>query len=220
MNASLPSVVAAGEAAARELDTLEAQPGMLLRRGSWKKPEVRLLSGSGGAVVMKDWRRMARWLRPWARFIARHEARNYRRLAGVRGIPALVAAFDRVIVLQHLPGERISRFRRHPEAAAAIRSMEAAVRAMHDAGVYHGDLRRRDNILVADDGSVGIVDFSSAVSVRRLGALSWLLRPLLHLLDRYAVLKWKSRLAPAGMTGGERRLLRLLDTLRFWHRDP
>ena len=64
-----------------------------------------------------------------------------------------------------------------------------------------------------------MLDFESAFIVKPRGLLGRILRPVLSLVDRYAVLKWKQVLDPGGMTAKERRLVRWLDALRF-RRSP
>jgi serine/threonine protein kinase len=85
---------------------------------------------------------------------------------------------------------------------------------MHRKGVYHLDMRKRDNVLVAPDGKVHLLDFGSAVLLRPDGLARRWLGPLLAIFDRYAVLKWKSWLHPSALTPSDRRLLRRLDRLR------
>ena len=188
----------------------------ILRPGSWKKAEIRLVEAADGdVVILKDWRGAPGWLRPLATRLFRHEERVYRDLDGVEGIPRLLAAGDRVLALERIPGRSIGRVASQGEAPEVAHRLERVVQGMHRAGVYHADLRKRDNILVTGDGRVGIVDFASAIRVGRLGLLGRCLRPILEMVDRYAVLKWKAILAPAEITPSERRLVRLLDLLRL-----
>lgn len=56
-------------------------------------------------------------------------------------------------------------------ASRIMRSIVCAVRGIHSRNVVHRDLALR-NILVADDGSVTIVDFGAAVSRGRVGRLA------------------------------------------------
>jgi RIO-like serine/threonine protein kinase len=195
-------------------DLLRAD-GTVLRFGSWKKPEIRLVDLKDRPVVIKDWRGIARWMRPWARLMCRREERIYHALANVPGIPDLLAAGDAVLVLERVPGSRISNKRNATDSPQVVKRFTQVVEAMHDAGVYHADMRKRDNVLVSNDGQIGIIDFESAFIVRQRGLLGRILRPVLSLVDRYAVLKWKQILDPGGMTAKERRLVRWLDALRF-----
>jgi RIO-like serine/threonine protein kinase len=197
------------------MEELVQADGKVLRPGSWKKPEIRLVDLEDRSVVIKDWRGIAHWMRPWARLMCRREERIYHTLASVRGIPDLLAAGDGVLVLERVPGVAIHQKRKATGRPQMVRRFAEVVEAMHDAGVYHADMRKRDNVLVSDDGQIGIIDFESAFVVKPRGLLGRMLRPVLRFVDRYAVLKWKQVLDPDGMTTKERRLVRWLDAVRF-----
>lgn len=215
-------------AAARQLDVVQDEPdltefgqlaneaGEILRAGSWKKAEIRRVARNGHSLVVKDWRAAPAWLRPWANWLMSREAEIYVALSGMPGIPQLVGVGKRIFAIDHVPGEPISAFmggRGHGLGLGA--RLETMVHEMHRRGVYHADLHYRRNILVTADGQIGIIDFASAVDYRRLGLLGRLFRPLLALLDHYALIKWKGGVDPKSLTPGERRLFIVLDTLRL-----
>lgn len=202
-----------------DLKEVLAQPGRLLSPGRWNKPQVREVTVGDHPVILKDWRTMARWLRPLARHLARREARIYGLLQHLESVPRVLQVGDRTLVLEQVPGRRISRLRGHRAAATAAQALEEIVARIHAAGVYHFDMRKRDNILVTDDGKVYLIDFTTSVAPRHYGPLGWLLRPVAALVDRYAVLKWKNALAPEVLSTSERRLLRGLDRLRPWRKN-
>ena len=202
-----------------DLQAVLGQPGRLLRPGRWNKPQVLQVTVGDHQVILKDWRTMAGWLRPLARHLARREARIYGLLRHLETIPRVLKTGDRVLVLEQVPGLRISRLRGHHAAAAAAQALEVIVARIHAAGVYHFDMRKRDNILVTDEGEVYLIDFTTSVAPRHYGPLGWLLRPVAALVDRYAVLKWKNVLAPEVLTAGEQRLLRSMDRLRPWRKN-
>ena len=202
-----------------DLKEVLGQPGRLLSPGRWNKPQVQQVSLGEHQVILKDWRTMAPWLRPLARHLARREARIYGLLRHLESVPRVLQTGDRVLVLEQVPGRRISRLRGHRAAAAAAQALEVIVARIHAAGVYHFDMRKRDNILVTDEGEVYLIDFTTSVAPRHYGPLGWLLRPVAALVDRYAVLKWKNALAPEVLSAGERRLLHSLDRLRPWRKN-
>jgi len=203
-----------------DLKEVLAQPGNLLSQGRWNKPQVRQVTLGKDQVILKDWRTMARWLQPLARHLARREARIYSLLRHLETVPRVLQTGDSVLVLEQVPGRRISRMRGHRSAATAALALEVMVDRIHAAGVYHFDMRKRDNILVTDEGKVYLIDFTTSVAPRQYGPLGWLLRPVAALVDRYAVLKWKNALAPEVLTADERRLLQRLDRLRPWRKNP
>jgi len=97
------------------------------------------------------------------RRMIRREYRMYCRLTGVDGIPRCFGFFmGRYLALEYVK----SRSLRH----ATIRDrddffaqMRTIIRSLHDHGVAHGDLHRKDNILVTDDLHPCLIDFGVAV---------------------------------------------------------
>ena len=73
-----------GSGSLPEVEDLVRADGTVLRPGSWKKPEIRLVGLKDRSVVIKDWRGIARWMRPWARLMCRREERIYHTLADDR----------------------------------------------------------------------------------------------------------------------------------------
>ena len=202
--------------AASDLEHLAGAAGEILRAGSWKKAEIRCVARDGHSVVVKDWRAAPVWLRPWANWLMAREAEIYVALSGMRGVPRLLFAGPRILAIEHVPGQPISAFMGGKGHGLRLGArLEAMVQEMHRRGIYHADLHYRRNILVTPEGDIGIIDFASAVDCGQLGVAGRLFRPLLALLDHYALIKWKGGVDPESMTAGERRLFILLDTLRL-----
>ncbi|MCC5866031.1 MAG: hypothetical protein JJU31_12990 [Wenzhouxiangella sp.] len=95
-----------------------------------------------------------------------HEA--YLRLQGLDGFAPCHGLFDReLLVLGHVSGQ--------PFRDAAILDRErffalllTSIQAMHKRGVAHGDLKRKDNLLVTADGKPVILDLGAA-TLRKSG---------------------------------------------------
>lgn len=122
----------------------------------------------------------------------RREAEVYRRLKGIPGIPLCYGCLDdRYLVLEHIPGDTLDALDvglTNREAFYA-RLLET-LRMMHDAGVAHGDLKRKRNILVGPGGKPFVIDFGIAVVAKdRRGLLFELARQV----DRNAWIKHKYR---------------------------
>ena len=95
--------------------------------------------------------------------------------------------------------------------------LRSLVTQIHARGVAHIDLRKRDNILVTEDGRPCIIDFNASFCFDPASLGARFLFPILRRIDDSAVLKWKSRLAPELLTEAESARHRLMSRLRrFW----
>lgn len=189
-----------------------------IKQGAWNKADVLLVAAGGGRVAVKDY--AARWWPVrWSGAIQlSREARAYRRLEGVAGVPRWIGRIDRnAIAIEYVPGIRLPKFhKKHggvPRVAERIRDLLASI---HERGIIHGDLRSRDNILVTPGGDLYLIDFSSA-GVFDLG--SWwgrLLFARLRRAEERALLKWKLALAPEEATVEERAQHERFARVRRW----
>jgi predicted Ser/Thr protein kinase len=116
-----------------------------------------------GDVVVKR-ARPAIVLRTLGRLAIGHEHRIYRRLAGVPGVPRCYGLLDSErLVLEYVEGLPL----RSCEDAISDRDLlftrlRATIDAMHRVGVTHGDLKRKDNILIGHDERPWLIDFGVA----------------------------------------------------------
>ncbi|MDH3266307.1 MAG: hypothetical protein OEM25_05010 [Gammaproteobacteria bacterium] len=110
--------------------------------------KVLIKSAAGGPLVL--------WLN---RLLLRHEYQVYLRLAGVDGIPECYGFFKgRYLMLQYIEGQTL----RHAEIVdhdAFFAEMRALLERIHARSVAHGDLKRKDNIIVGNDSHPYLVDF-------------------------------------------------------------
>jgi hypothetical protein len=159
--------------------------------------------------VVKDFAARGRFVRatlgPW---FVRHECRIYRRLEAHPAVPRLLGRVDALaFAVEHRGGVRFSRRRPWTFSREFGLALEACVRELHALGVVHLDLRHRSNLRAGLDGAPVLIDFASAVSFRPGGLAQRFVLPLLGLADRWAVRKWRRRLAdqpatPADAGGG------------------
>ncbi|TAH35816.1 MAG: hypothetical protein EYC70_12385 [Planctomycetota bacterium] len=198
----------------------QALPRALLSRGSRLKPAVWKVETPSGAVIVKDAAGAPTWSRWLARWLLARERRVLERLHGVAGVPELLACLDRgafaCTLLQGRPLEREA-FARQPRAV--VERLLALIERLHDRGVFHLDLRQRQNVLVDETGAVAVVDFGAAW---RLGAgTRWLLGGPLGWVDRQAALKYLARYAPEELSPEEARaVLRAERWRRLWPFTP
>lgn len=116
-----------------------------------------------GAIVVKSPHRS-----PLAGYFGRYaihrEHRIYRQLEGVPGIPRVYGLIDdQHLVLQAIEGPSLREY--EPRLANRERfftQLLVTIDAMHAAGVAHGDLKRKANILVGPDERPYLIDFGIA----------------------------------------------------------
>jgi len=196
-----------GAPSAEQIRTLPFTPVVHAR---WIKADIRLIEWGGRKLIVKSFRE-----KPWVvRRIGRpqiaREARAYEAVAGIPGIPTLRGRPDPLtIVIDYAEGRRLTRVRLDPGPNQPyIEQLYRLVDAMHARGVAHLDLRGRDNILVAADGTLHLIDFAASHTSRPGTLRRRFVFPLLRSIDRSALLKWKRLLTPEDLTDNERRKLR------------
>jgi len=94
----------------------------------------------------------------------RREAAVYRRIGSVPGVPRCVGLVDgRRLVLEYVSGGTFrSREKQIEDWDAFFAKLLDTIRGIHAVGVAHGDLKRKDNILVGAGEQPFIVDFGVA----------------------------------------------------------
>ena len=139
---------------------LASNEGRLLGRGY--QGSVRLLASPRGEVVVKSMHEYP-LLKPVGRRALRREAAVYERLRGIPGIPESYGLVQGHLVLEHVVGPSL-RQREHDlsDREAFFRRLLETLESMHEAGVAHGDLKRKDNILVGPGEQPYIIDFGIA----------------------------------------------------------
>jgi len=99
---------------------------------------------------------IASWM---CRMFLRREYRVYQRLAGIKGIPHCYGFFGgRFLVLEYIDAQtmRLATITNRPVFFA---EMFEIIKAIHGRGVAHGDLKRKDNILVTNGMHPCLLDF-------------------------------------------------------------
>lgn len=139
---------------------VEAAPGREL--GSGYQASVRLHETPSGAVVVKTPHGGALGFL-W-RYLLRREGDVYARVAGIPGIPRCFGLLHgRALALEYVAGPSLREHEaRIADREAFFAKLLATVRAMHAAGVTHGDLKRKDNIVVGAGEQPYLIDFGIA----------------------------------------------------------
>jgi predicted Ser/Thr protein kinase len=93
----------------------------------------------------------------------RNEYRVYSRLSEMKGIPRCHGLLDkRYLVLEYIDGPPI-RNARITERSAFFEALLTVIKGLHEAGVAHTDLKKKDNVLVVDGKTPYVIDFGVAV---------------------------------------------------------
>lgn len=108
----------------------------------------------------------------------RREAKAYQRLAGVAGIPRCFGFYqDEYLVLEYIDGQPIQTHAQINQSS--WHNLLQTIQAMHAHGVAHGDLKKKDNLLITADGEIYVIDLGTAL-VKRTG---W--HPINHRIFRF-----------------------------------
>lgn len=115
-----------------------------------KKILVKSAAGSG----------IVAWLNRW---FLHHEYETYCRLTGISGIPHCYGLFQgRYLALENVESQTL-RHANIRDRDAFFAEMLAIIKSIHERGVAHGDLKRKENILVTHDSRPCLIDFGVAV---------------------------------------------------------
>jgi len=192
--------------------------GRPFQKGSWGKADILLVEKEERKAIVKDFGLKILPVRWYGRWQIRREASIYRRLSGIPGVPRYFGRIGKnAMAIEFIEGERISHWRRRELPPALFSRLWALIEAIHERGIVHIDLRKRDNILISPEGEVFIIDFNASFRFPpgSRGA-RWVL-PALRRIDHFGFLKWKAALAPSQLSESERSAFRRMSFLRrFW----
>jgi serine/threonine protein kinase len=132
------------------------------------------------------------WSGWFHRLMLRREARVYALLADVDGVPHSPGLLDnRYLVLDFVDGRSLKGERRDlQDKEAFYKKLHKIIADFHTAGVAHGDLKRKDNVLVDQYEQPHVIDFGAAV-MRDGGWLDRIMYPLVVRFDFNAWIKVK-----------------------------
>lgn len=140
--------------------------------GSGYQASVRVYDTPFGSVVVKDPHRTGPLASLWRHLLRREEA-VYARLAGIEGIPRSFGLVEgECLALEYIAGPSLREHESHiADRDAFFSKLLATLKEMHAAGVAHGDLKRKDNIIVGADERPYLIDFGIAVRRSATNAL-------------------------------------------------
>jgi serine/threonine protein kinase len=181
----------------------------ILREPSSTRPMICVVEENGFRAVVKDFS-TGRFLfrNTVGRFLVWREAKAYRRLENIKGVPALYGVIDGLaLVIQEIPSidlESLDSETKLPDKF--FDALKDLVNSCHRRGVAHCDLKRAPNTLVGHDGFPYVIDWAASISARefRVFPLNYIYQRFL--LDDYmAITKLKLRHAPEVVSLEERK---------------
>lgn len=158
------------------LNASASYPGIdnstIVRQATSTRPLIRLIESNGLQLIVKDFSRNGFFFRNiFGRFLVWREARAYRKLSGLNGVPQLLDVVDGpALVLEAVPGmavkEAMHKRKIDLEFFDVLREL---IDRIHERGVVHCDLKTAANILVSHDGHPVIIDWAASISKSEFG---------------------------------------------------
>lgn len=194
---------------------------MLHRGRSMAQGDIWLVDRPEGTLVIKDISRQP-WI--WRILLGRRsldrEDRMLRRLQSLPGIPKYFGRIDAdAICMEYLQADRLPHRKDSTLNLAFFEQLKSTVKKMHERGVAHGDLRRK-NILVCENQRPYIIDFTTAVFLHTgIRPAKRVMYGLVSHVDKINILKIQKGYFPHSLTLAELRLMdrqpRLLQAGQF-----
>ncbi len=161
----------------------------------------------GHPVVIKRARRSSvplwRWVEAW---ILGREARALHQLQDVPEVPVLIERPDPwTLVMEHREGVPLSEMDPASLPSEYFQQLEDVIDALHERGVVHSDLKKKDNLMVTPEGDPVVLDFGASF---RQGSGWRLVNRFLYRqfkqIDRNAISKLKQRYCEELVTDRDR----------------
>jgi serine/threonine protein kinase len=137
------------------------------------------------------------------RFLIWREARAYRELKGMEGVPALYRVMDGIaLVVEEIPGKSLEDLEQEKKLPPTFfDELQALVVRFHCRGIAHCDLKRAANTLLGDDGHPYIVDWAASIGEAEFRfPIVRLIYQRFLLDDQMAVIKLKLRHIPESVS--------------------
>ena len=190
--------VTSPDAIARALhDAISRGEGRVLGQGY--QATVELHSTPAGDAVVKRAHGSGPF-GPLYRYLLRREHAVYEQLAGVPGVPRTYGLIDgEHLALEYIPGPSLrARERELADRPAFFAALLETLRAMHEAGVAHADLKRKANIIVGPGERPWLIDFGIAARRGTSGlSRAWFEHSVQGDYNAWIKLKYGRRIEPA-----------------------
>lgn len=188
----------------------------IIRKPSNTRPLIWQAKLNGEEIIVKDFRRNGFFFRNTVgRFLIWREARTYRKLSGIKGIPKLYGTIDGLaLVLEKIPGKSLGKIKKgNILPKSFFDALENMVSQFHKIGVVHCDLKKANNIILGKDGLPYIIDWGASIHREEFDIpLLRLIFKRFYLDDELAIIKHKIKYAPY--------LVNRKDKIRYEHKTP
>jgi hypothetical protein len=193
----------------------EAAEARWLKRGAPGKADLKVVDFGQGPLVVKDFRHKPAWSRLAGRIQVRRESAAYEWLGAMPGLPRFAGRVDaHALAFEFIEGRELAFVpERNERGAETHAELSEVVGRMHAAGLYHMDLRGRDNVLIGADGRVVVIDLAAAIWFRPGGWAHRWFSGVFSATDRTALIKWKWILG-LGPPAGDDKIF--WDRHKFW----
>lgn len=194
------------------LSDLAERKTATLRKPSSTRPALYLIQAGDTRAVVKDFSLNGRAFRNLiGRFLVWREKKAYLRLKGLKGAPVFYGVVGGLaLVIEEIRGRSIEGFEEKEKLPLRFfESLKELVEQVHRRGLCHCDLKRAANVLVGDDGSPYLVDWSAAILEREFRFFpARLIYKRFLLDDRHAIIKLQLRHCPEAVPPEALRLYR------------
>ena len=181
----------------------------ILRAPTSTRPAISLISEGNQRAIVKDYSANKFVFRNMVgRFLVWREAKAYRRLKDINGVPALYRVIDGLaLLLEAIPGKDLETLQGEKKLDNTFfHALKELVDRCHRRGVAHCDLKRAPNTILGEDGRPYIVDWSASIC-----ATEFRFFPLTRIYERFlrddylAIVKLRLSYSPESVTNDEKR---------------
>ncbi|MCP4681762.1 MAG: hypothetical protein GY864_05495 [Desulfobacterales bacterium] len=179
----------------------------ILRESSNTRPAIRVVEENGVRAIVKDFSVNRPLFRNMVgRFLVWREAKAYKKLKGIKGVPDLYRVIDGLaLVIAEVPGKSLEKLEREMKLPASFfDALKELVDRLHMRGIAHCDLKRAPNTILGHDGLPYIIDLGASISETEFRSPPLNLLYKRFLLDDYmAITKLKLRHIPGAISKEE-----------------
>jgi len=202
----------------------------MVRKPTSTGPAIWRIEENGHKAIVKDFRYNGFLYRNIiGRFLIWREAKAYRNLRNLKGVPAFYGSLGGItLIVEEIGGTDIEELEVISSLSDTFyKELKDLIKKVHKRGLVHCDLKRAPNIMLGSDGKPYIVDWASAISKREFRFF-----PMKLIYERFikddlnAVTKLRLKYQPEKVSQEDKdlymkrsRLELLVRTVKDWFKD-